>query len=171
MAGRAGVWLRRTVTPIQRLLPRQGVDLAHRCHPTHDREVIARQLLSEDRRPPHGSVGFHHPWQEVKPGFVHENQDSALEPRPLPQLRPDFIPPALDGFFIPLDGPPDRRLGRPTQFPEQAGNMAFVIGNSEFLLDNLGDSGAGPNLTAKPISLWPMLQKLRDQTSLGGQEL
>ena len=38
------------VQPIQRLLPYQSVDLAQRRHRAHDGEVIARLLLTEDRR-------------------------------------------------------------------------------------------------------------------------
>src|SRR5208337_5112146 len=130
----------------------------------------ARQLRPEDRRLPLGGIGLHHPRQEVESGFVHENKHPAFASRPLPQLRPDFVPPALDGFLVPLNGSPDRHLGRPVQLLEQPADVVFVVADAKLLLDHLGDAGTGPYLTPKPVSFRAMPQELRDQTLLSGRE-
>ena len=70
------------VQPVERLLPHQGVDLALGRHPAHDRQVVARLLLADDRRLPLGGVGPDQPRQQVEPRFVLENQHPALAPRP-----------------------------------------------------------------------------------------
>ena len=156
--------------PIQRLLPHQGVDLATRRHAPHDGQVIARQLRSEDRRPPLGGIGLHRPLQEVESGFVHQNKHSVLASRPLPQIRPDFVPPGLDGFLVALKGPSDWHLRCPVKLLEQAGDLALVISDPEFLLDHLGDTGARPDLAPEPVSLRTMPQELRNQTTLRERE-
>ena len=158
------------VQPVERLLPRQRVDLARRRHPAHDRQVVARLLLADDRRLRLGGVGPDHPRQQVEPRFVLENQHPALAPRPPSQFRPDLVTPAPDGFLVPLDGPPDRHLGRPVQFLEQPADVALVVADAELLLDHLGDAGTGPDLTPKPVGLRAMPEELRDQALLSGRE-
>ena len=152
--------------PVERLLPRQGVDLALGRHPAHDRQVVARLLLADDRRLRLGGVGPDHPRQQVEPRFVLENQHPALAPRPPAQVRPDLVTPALDGLLVPLDGPPDRHLGRPVQLLEQPADVALVVADAELLLDDLGDAGAGPDLAAEAVGLRPVPEELRDQPLL-----
>ncbi len=68
-----------TVQPIERLLPRQRVDLVARGrHPAHDRQVVARDLPPYDRRLSLGGVRPDQARQQVEPRFVLENQHSAL---------------------------------------------------------------------------------------------
>ena len=88
------------VQPVERLLPRQGVDLARRRQAAQDRQVIARLLLAEDRRLRLGCVGPDQPRQQVEPRSTLENRHPTLAPRPPAQLRPDFGTPAADGFFV-----------------------------------------------------------------------
>ena len=158
------------VQPVERLLPRQGVDLALGRHPAHDRQVVARLLLAEDRRLRLGGVRLDHPRQQVEPRFVLENQHPALAPRPPSQFGPDLVAPALDGRLVPLDGPPDRHLGRPAQFLEQPADVVLVVADAELLLDDRGDAGAGPDLAPEAVGLRAVPEELRDQALLIGSE-
>src|SRR3954447_26624702 len=132
--------------------------------------MIARQLRPEDGCLRFWRVGLYHPWQQVEPRFIHEDQHPALVPRSLPQLQPDLAPPVLDDLLVTLQGPPDRNLWRPAQFLEQTGDMALVIGDPEFLFDHLGDAGAGPGLASKPVGFRTMPEEFGDQSALGGRE-
>ena len=158
------------VQPVERLLPRQRVDLARGRHPAHDRQVVARLLLAEDRRLRLGGVRPDQPRQQVEPRFVLENQHPALALRPPAQVRPDLVPPAPDGLLVALDGPPDRHLGRPVQFLEQPADVVLVVADAELLLDDLGDAGTGPDLAAEAVGLRAVPEELRDQTLLRGRE-
>src|SRR5206468_5791646 len=124
----------------------------------------------------HRRLGFRgispdQPRQQVEPRFVLETQYPALAPRPPAQLRPDLVAPAPDGFFVPLDGPPYRHLGRPAQLREQPADVVLVVRNAELLLDHLGDAGAGPDLAVKPVRFRPVPEELRDEALLSGREL
>ena len=72
------------VQPVERLLTHQGVDLALRRDTPHDREVVARLPLVEDRRVPLGRVGPDLARQEVEARFIHENQGAGARGGPLP---------------------------------------------------------------------------------------
>src|SRR6185437_1361715 len=90
--------------------------------------------------------------------------------RPLAEVGPDLGAPALDGRLIALDGPPDRDLGRPAEFLEQAADVILVVADAELLFDDEGDSGAGPYLAAEAVSLRAMPEELQDEALLfGGQ--
>jgi hypothetical protein len=52
------------VQPVERLLPCQGVDLPHRRHPVHHRQMVVGDLLPNDRSLPFGGVGLDHSQQE-----------------------------------------------------------------------------------------------------------
>src|SRR5215204_3253135 len=119
------------VQTIERLLPCQCVDLALRRHPPHDRQVVARLLLAEDRRQSRGGVRPDHPREEVEPRFVLKNERPVLAPRPPSQLRPDLISPAFDGRLVPLDGPLDRYLRCPAQLLEEPADMILVVADPE----------------------------------------
>jgi hypothetical protein len=45
-----------------------------------------------------------------------------------------------------------------------------MVRDAEFLLDDLGNAGAGPHLAAKPVGLRPMPKELRDETLLSRRE-
>src|SRR5262249_55618874 len=128
-------------------------------------------LLPDNRRQALGGVGFHHARQEVESRFVRENQHPALAPRPPLQFRPDVVPPALDGCFVPLDRPADGHLGGPLQFLEQPADMVLVVADADLLLDDAGHAGTGPDLAPEAIRLRPMPEKLGDQTLLSGREV
>ena len=49
--------------------------------------------------------------------------------------------------------------------------MARMVGNAELLLDDLGDAGAGPDLTAKAVGFRPMRQEVRNEAQLIQAEL
>ena len=93
------------VQPVERLLPDQGVDATRRRHPPHDREVVTRLLLAEDRGEPLRGVGLDHPRQEVEARFVLENQDAALAAGTPEQFRPGLVAPAADGPLVALGWP------------------------------------------------------------------
>jgi hypothetical protein len=112
-----------------------------------------------------------HTRQEVEARFVLEEQDPTLATCPPSQLRPDLITPAFDGLLVPLDGPPDRHLGRPAQFLEQTPDAALVVADAEFFLDDPSDAGAGPDLAAEAIGLRPVPEELGDQAFLGIRQL
>ena len=154
--------------PVERPLPRQHVDLPFGRHPAHDRQVVTRLLLAQDRRPRLGGVCPDHPRQQVEPRFVLENQHTALATGPPSQVRPDLVTPAPDGFLVPLDSSPDRHLRRPLQFPEQPADVVLVVADAELLLDHLGDAGTGPHLASEAVSLRTMPEELRDQMLLIG---
>jgi hypothetical protein len=44
--------------------------------------------------------------------------------------------------------------------------MAPVVGNTELLLDDLGDAGASPDLASKAIGFRPVSQKVGDEPNL-----
>ena len=49
--------------------------------------------------------------------------------------------------------------------------MARMVGNAELLLDDLGDAGTGPDLTAKAVGFRPMRQEVRNEAQLIQAEL
>ena len=159
------------VQPVERLLTHQGVDLALRRDTPHDREVVARLPLVEDRRVPLGRVGPDLARQEVEARFIHENQGAALAAGLCLEPRPDLDSPLLDLLLVALDGPRDRQLWRPVQFLQEPGDVARMVGNAELLLDDLGDAGAGPDLTAKAVGFRPMRQEVRNEAQLIQAEL
>lgn len=159
------------VQSVQRFLPRQGVDFARKRQPAHDRQVIARLLLVEDRCLGFGSIGPDHSRQQVEARFVLEHQHPALAPRPPEQVRPALVPPAPDGFFVPLACPPDRQLGRPVQFLEQPADMALMVADPELFLNDPSDAGTGPDIPPKAVRLGTMPEELGDQTFLRRREL
>ena len=56
------------------------------------------------------------------------------------------------------------------QFLEQSADVALVVADTELLMDDLGDAGAGPDLAAEAVSLRPVPEELRDEPFLlGGQ--
>src|SRR5512142_816067 len=158
------------VQSVERPLPRQDVELSCGRHPTHDRQVVARLGLVEDRRPCLGGVRLDHTRQQVESRFILEDQHPALAPRSLSQFGPDRDAPALDSRLIALDGPPDRHLGRPAESPEQPADVVLVVANAELLLDDESDAGAGPDLAPKAIGLRAMPEELRDEALLLGSQ-
>src|SRR5262249_14156276 len=150
------------VQTVERLRPNQGVDAALRRHPPHDREVVACLLLAEDRGQPLGGVGLDHTREEIEARFVLENKGSALAAGAPTQLRPGLVAPAPDRLVVPLDGPLDRLLRRPVQALEYPADMVLMVAGAELPLDDLGDAGAGPDLTAEAIRLRPVPEELGD---------
>ena len=144
-----------TVQPVERFLPDQGVDAALGRHPPHDREVIARLLLAEDRGEPLRSVGLDHPREQVEPRFVLENQGPALAAGTATQFRPDLGVPAADRPLVPLDGPLDRLLGRPVQALEQPTDVVLVVADAELLLEDAGDAAQVQTRPRKPYASGP----------------
>src|SRR5438128_2642119 len=159
------------VQAVQRPLPSKSVHLPARRHPAHDRQVVARLLVANNRRLTLGSIRPNDPRQKVKPRFVDKNQGPVLAPRPFLQLPPDLITPAFDRLLVTLNGPRDWHLRRPPQFLQQPTNMVLMVTNAKLFLDNPTDTGTGPNFTAEAVRLWPMPKKLRDQPLLNGRKL
>jgi hypothetical protein len=154
------------VQPVERLLTYQGVDLAGRRDSAHDREVVARLPLVEDRRVPLGGVGPDLARQEVEARFIHENQGAALAAGLVLEPRPDRDAPLLDLLLVALDGPRNRQLGRPAQFLPKPGDVTLVVGDAELLFDDLGDAGTGPDLAAKAVGFRPVRKEVGDETQL-----
>src|SRR5262249_22855217 len=125
-------------------------------------------LLADDWCACLRGVSTDQPRQQVEPRFVLENQHPALASRPPLQVRPDFDAPAPDRFLVPLDGASDRHLGRPAQLLEQTPDVTFVVADAELFLDDQGDAGARPDLSAEAVGLRPVPEELRDQALLLG---
>src|ERR1043166_3911520 len=159
------------VHPVERLLARQGVNFPFRGHSTHDRQMVMRLLLVNDRRLSCRSVGSDHSGQQVKSRFVLENQHTTLTSGAPEKFRPDLVSPALDGLFVTLDRSADGHLGRPAEFPKQTGNVPLVVADAKFLLDNFGNAGASPNLAPEAIGLGSMPKELRNQSLLRSSQL
>ena len=68
------------------------------------------------------------------------------------------------------DGPLDRLLRRPAQALEQPADMVLVVTDAELLLDDAGDAGAGPDLTAEAIRLRTVPEEFGDRSPLGRGE-
>src|SRR5437763_851397 len=49
--------------------------------------------------------------------------------------------------------------------------MALVVVNAEFLLDDLGDTAAGPDITAAAVSLGAVPKEVGNQVSLAWEQL
>ncbi len=156
---------------IERLLPHQGVKRALRCHAPHDRQGVAPQRLPEPRSLPLGGRGPDDPRQEVESRFVHDNKPPALASRPPLQVGPEVSPPTCEGRLVPLDGPPERDLGRPTQFLEPTSDMVLMVTDAELLLDDPGDAGTGPDLAAEALGFGPVPQELGNPSLLRGGQL
>jgi hypothetical protein len=144
------------VQPVERLLPCQCVDLPHRRHPAHQLQMVAGDLLPNDRSLPFGGVGLDHSRQEVESRFIIKNKDTARAPRLPLQSRPSLAAPAADGFVVLVDGACDRRLVRPFQLLEQTANAVLVAADAELFSDEIGDAGARPGLPSEPIRLRPV---------------
>src|SRR5207244_10146399 len=64
------------------------------------------------------------------------------------------------------EGTADGQLGRPAQFLEELGDMVLVVQDAEFLLDDQGDAGAGPDLASEAVSLRAVPEELRKEVLL-----
>src|SRR5262249_44119785 len=126
----------------------------------HNRQVVPCLLLTNDWSLGIGGVRSDHSRQQVEPRFGLENQHSALALCPPLQLRPDLVAPTLDRCLVALDGPADRRLGRPVQFLEQPADMVLVVAAPKLFFNDLRAAGTGPDLTAKSVSLRAMPEEL-----------
>ena len=69
------------------------------------------------------------------------------------------------------DRPSDRNLRCPTQILQHAGNVIPVVANPEFPLDNLGDTGTGPDIATETIGFGSVPEKIRDLASLRNSQL
>ena len=109
--------------------------------------------------------------QEVEARFVHENQGATLAASLFLEPGPDLDSPLLDLLLVARDGPRNRHLGRPVQLLQEPGDVALMGGDAELLLDDLGDAGASPDLTAKAVGFLPMRQEVRNEAQLIRSEL
>src|SRR5262249_1935748 len=141
------------VQAAQRGRPYQRIDLPLRRDPAHDRQMIARLPLADDRRLALRAIGLHDPGQQVEPRFVREDEGPALAPRLLPQRRPRLGPPALDGLLVALDGPGDGDLRGPVQSLEEARHLTAAVPDVEFLPEDAGDPITGPDLAREAVGL------------------
>ncbi len=159
------------VQPVQRRRPHQRVHLALRGHAPHDRQVVARLPLVQDRRPPLRGVGLDHPRQEVESRLVHENKGPALAAGLLLQRGPRLDPPAPDRLLVPLDRPGDGDLRGPSQALEQPRHLALAVRDAELLAEDSGDPLTGPDVAAEAVGLGAMPEEVGDQPELLGGEL
>src|SRR5712692_746356 len=155
----------------QRFLANQRVDLSGQRQTRHDRKMVAAQPLVDDRRLPFRSIGSHNARQQVNARFIGKNQSPALPRRSPTQFGPHFHSPACDSLLVALNRAGDRNLWRPTQLLQQTRHVVFVVTDSEFPFDNLGNTNAGPDVAAKTIRLCAVPKKIRDQTFLCEREL
>jgi len=65
----------------QRLRSRQRIESPFRCNPAHHRQVIARDERMQDRRLTSRRVGPDHAGQQIKTGFVYQDDVPALMTR------------------------------------------------------------------------------------------
>ena len=133
--------------------------------------MIPCQPRPQDRRAGHGGISLHHRRQQIEAGLIHENQRSALGFRLVEQPGPSRPPPKLDRLFVPLAGASNRCLRRPSQPLEQSGNLTLVVSDCEFLIDHPGNTGTGPQRSAKSIGLGPVPEELGDHPPLGRRQL
>ena len=112
----------------------------------------------------------HHRRQQVEPRFVLKNQHPALAASPPTQLRPGSSRQRSMASRS-AGWPAGSASGRPAQFLEQAADVDLVVADAEFLLDDAGDAGAGPDPAAEAVGLRPVPEELRDQALLGIGEL
>src|SRR5262249_37800965 len=141
------------IDPIQRLRPHQRVHLAARCQPPHDREMVPRLPLIDDRSSSPRGVGLDHTREQIEPRFVYENKLAALAPGRSLQPRPRLGSPTGDGFLVPLDGAGDRDLRGPSQSLEQPRYLALAVRDVEFLPEHTGDPATGPDVPPEAIGL------------------
>src|SRR5579864_1496130 len=151
--------------------PYQDVDLPLRCQTSHDRQVVTRLPLVQDRGLTLWPVRLDHPGQQVEARFIHENQGSALPACPLPECRPGLIAPADDGILVPLDGPRNGHLRGPAEVFQDPRYLALAVEDPELLLQHLGDTGAGPNVTPEAVRLRAVPEEVGNQAALLVAEL
>src|SRR4029079_1100696 len=137
----------------------------------HDRQMVARLPLADDRRPALRAAGLHDPRQPVESRFVHEDEGPAAPAGRLPQRRPRLDSPALDGLLIALDGPGDGDLGGPVESLEDARDLTTAVPDVEFLPEDASDSIASPDLARVAIGLGAVPEQVGDQAELVGSEL
>jgi hypothetical protein len=70
-----------------------------------------------------------------------------------------------------LDCPRDRNLRCPTQILQDAGNVIPVVANPKFPLDDLGNTGTGPDVATKTIGFGSMPEEIRNLVSLRNSQL
>src|SRR4029453_5509825 len=161
---------RDAVQSTQRGRSPQRVDLPLRRDPAHDRQMIARLPLADDRRSALRAIGLHDPRQEVESRFVHANKGPPLAPGLLLQRGPRLESPALDGLLIALEGPGDGDLGCPVKSLEDARHLTAAIPDAEFLPEDAGDPITSPDLAREAISLGAMPEEIGDQADRLGSE-
>ena len=132
-------------------------------HAAHDRQVVVRLPLVQDRRLSLRGIGLDHPRQQVEPRLVHENKLPALAAGLLLQCGPRLDPPALDRLFIPLDRSGDGDLRGPSQSLEQARHLALAVRDPELLGEDPGDPLTGPDLSPEAVRLRAMPEEVGDQ--------
>src|ERR1044072_1487355 len=150
----------------QRLAANQRIQLSRWRYSGHDRQMVARQLLVDDRSFPSRAIRADHAWQQVERRFIDKNQGATLIQGTLMRLGPSSAAPVGDGCFVALNGPRDRNLRCPAQFLENARNMVAVIGDAEFKGQNFSDTGTRPKLSAKAIGFGSMPQEIGYQPFL-----
>src|ERR1700722_11749940 len=153
--------------PCQRLWTNQRVNLPAQRQPAHDRQVVVRLPLVHDRRPPLWPVRLDNPRQQVETRLIDENHSASLPSGTASEPGPVLGTPALDGFFVALDGPGDGNLRRPTQVFEQAGDVPFVVRDAELLEQHAFDTVAGPQFAAKAVSFCTVPEEVWQQRQLG----
>src|SRR5467141_1222199 len=156
---------------VKRLLTNQGINLAGRGNATHDGQVVPRLPFVDDRSQALWSVGSDYSRQQIEARFVHKNKGSALAARPLFQFGPDLGLPAFDLFFIPLHGTGNGNLRSPTQFLQQAGNVVFVIRDTELPLKYFGHPSTSPEFAPKSVGFRPVPKKVWNQALLSWRQL
>lgn len=82
------------------------------------------------------------------------------------EYRPAFFPPRLNSRFIPLRRLDFRFLWCPLQLLEDAACVRWMILHFELLLNDLGDTGAGPHLSLETVRLWTTCQQFREFLAL-----
>src|SRR5262249_30970733 len=159
------------VQAAQRGRPYQRIDLPLRRDPAHDRQMIARLPLADDRRLALRAIGLHDPGQQVEPRFVHEDEGPALAAGLLPQRRPRLGSPALDGLLVALDGPGDGDLRGPVQSLEEARHLTAAVPDVEFLPEGARRPITGPDLAREAIGLGTVPEEVGEPAEWLGSEL
>src|SRR5205823_13663539 len=114
----------------------------------------------------HRAVALDHSRQRVEARFIHENQGSTLLLSALTQSRPLLCTPTVDRVLIALEGAANRHLRRPAQLLQDARHLAFAVGDTEFLLEDVDHAGAGPDRAAEAVGLGAMPKEVRQQPAL-----
>ena len=155
--------------PVQSLRPHQRVDLALGRDAAHDRKMVPRLPLVDDRRPSSRAVGLDHAGQQVDPDSSTKTslrRSRRASPATRARTSPATAIASSSRWIARVIG----TCGS-IQVLEQPRHLALAVCDAELLLDDTSDPAAGPEAPPKAISLGTVPEEIGDQTHLVGGQL